>query len=373
MELLTAPSKTDQVAAILRGMIKKGKYIPNSRLAGVRELAKQFQVSSCVVSCALETLQKEHLIRCEHGRGIFVEQWAEDDMIDVYMLLWSMENKPAMWFNEFIKITCPPFLQNNFSFTIRTIIRDSEEEKHLDAELARINSCHNIKCVLANATPFKLTQLQKFHQLHCPVIFYDTPKYKEAVDFACHSITGDNRKHGIHCAEIMTGRGHKEITLFTITRKSYFTELYYKGVKEVISAAGGTLHLYELPADIHQECHETIIAEYKHIFGQAAMDENLDKPVLLYGLKPELFPEVPDMSQRLLSDCPVMFPSFSGDLMAGFYNSIYTMIKTVIRNPDKFRKELFDMPFRLIDLTTNESFIVNQYNSISKNFGGKQK
>ncbi|MFA7257154.1 MAG: GntR family transcriptional regulator [Kiritimatiellales bacterium] len=360
MELLAVQSKTDQVISFLRNTIKKGEYAPDSRLNGVRDLAQQFKVSTRVISSALETLQKERLVRCEHGRGIFIEPWSEDNMIEVYMLLWGMENKPVIWFNEFIKMTYPPFLRNNYSFNIRTVVRNSEEEKHLDAELSRINNMSTVKCVLANATPYTLDQLRKFQQLHCPVVFIDDPMHEEAKDFHCNKITGDNAKHGIHCVEFMVERGCKEITLFTTNREAYFVELFFDAVKKTAAKNGVKLHVYELSSGIHQKDHEAIINEYNDIFEKAAKDKKLDKPVLLYALKPELFCEVPAAQKRLAVDCPVIFPSFSSDLMTGFYGAIYDMIEKVIKEPKEVRQELIDIPFRITDLTCNESFIINQ-------------
>jgi len=364
MELLTAPSKTDQVAAILRGMIKKGKYIPNSRLAGVRELAKQFQVSSCVVSCALETLQKEHLIRCEHGRGIFVEQWAEDGMIDVYLLLWGMKNESNNFFTEFMKMTYPPILQENFSFNIRTVMRESEEARHLDMELARIDSTPNIKCVLVNANPFNRIQMEKFQQLHSPVIFFGDSGQESLSDFACNNITGDNRKHGMHCAEFMINQGHREITLLTFNRKAYFYDLFCKGVEDAARQAGIKLNMYEFPFGVHDygDINSDFNA-YEKVFAMAEADGMLDKPLLLNALKPEFFPLSPSAKKRLTKTIPVMFPVIEGSLLTEFYSSIFKMIKTVVKNPLEFRHELIDIPFRIIDLTNNESFLVNHNHS----------
>ncbi len=103
MELLATPLKTEQIISTLRNMIMDGGFAPNSRLAGVRELAQQFQVSTRVISCALDTLEKERLIRCEHGRGIFVADKSCKNKIITAVLTSSEVLNPSAdpsWFNS---------------------------------------------------------------------------------------------------------------------------------------------------------------------------------------------------------------------------------------------------------------------------------
>lgn len=103
MKLLVEPLKTEQIVSTLRSMIMDGGFAPNSRLTGVRDLAQQFKVSTRVISCALETLEKERLIRCEHGRGIFVaDKSCKNKIITAVLTSSEVLNSSAdpSWFNS---------------------------------------------------------------------------------------------------------------------------------------------------------------------------------------------------------------------------------------------------------------------------------
>ena len=49
-----------------------GRLRPGDKLASQRELAEQLVVSPLTVKKAYDALEREGLIRCEHGRGTFV-------------------------------------------------------------------------------------------------------------------------------------------------------------------------------------------------------------------------------------------------------------------------------------------------------------
>lgn len=139
MELLTAPTKTDQVTSAMRGGIQKGLYPPGSRLRSVRDLAAEFGVSPRIVSSALETLASERLVRCEQGRGVFVEAQAAAGSLEVFMLLWGLRGRSNNYIDEVGKLASPKILPEDFGFLTRTVFAD--ESTSLDMELAKIDRC----------------------------------------------------------------------------------------------------------------------------------------------------------------------------------------------------------------------------------------
>ncbi len=172
MKLLTAPSKISQISSHLHKMIKKNNYPAGSKLAGTRELAKQFNVSPKTIKCALDILQEERLIRCEHGRGIFVESQANGEDIEVYILLWGLRREQCNYYTEIIKLAYPPILKEGFSFTLRTVFKDSDDFNHFDQELARIENSPHIKCVLTGAAQYNIEHFKKLDDLSCPVVYF---------------------------------------------------------------------------------------------------------------------------------------------------------------------------------------------------------
>ncbi|WP_411108601.1 winged helix-turn-helix domain-containing protein [Streptomyces sp. c-19] len=67
-----APPLYRQIAADLRGQIHSGRLTPGVRLPSMRELQKQYTVSSLTARSALNLLRIEGLADTVPGRGTFV-------------------------------------------------------------------------------------------------------------------------------------------------------------------------------------------------------------------------------------------------------------------------------------------------------------
>ena len=72
--LKSAPQKLYlQLADLIRGEIREGRRSPGSKLPPLDALAGEFGVSVVTVRQAVAVLEKEGLLRRDHGRGTFVE------------------------------------------------------------------------------------------------------------------------------------------------------------------------------------------------------------------------------------------------------------------------------------------------------------
>jgi DNA-binding GntR family transcriptional regulator len=65
-------SRYERIAAALRDGILAGRYAPGERLPRQRDLARAWQTTLPTVRQALEQLQRDGLLRVEHGVGTFV-------------------------------------------------------------------------------------------------------------------------------------------------------------------------------------------------------------------------------------------------------------------------------------------------------------
>lgn len=64
----------DQLAGILHDEIVSGVFAPGSRLPGMRELARRFNVSINTLRTAILILEKTGLVTLQHGTGVFVRR-----------------------------------------------------------------------------------------------------------------------------------------------------------------------------------------------------------------------------------------------------------------------------------------------------------
>lgn len=65
-------ARYERIAASLRESILAGQYAPGARLPGQQEMARTWQTTLPTVRQALDQLQRDGLIRVEHGVGTFV-------------------------------------------------------------------------------------------------------------------------------------------------------------------------------------------------------------------------------------------------------------------------------------------------------------
>ncbi|MCF6175581.1 MAG: GntR family transcriptional regulator [Victivallaceae bacterium] len=359
---MTAPSKTDQVSAILRSSIKLGKSLPGSRLAGMREMARKFNVSTLIISRALEMLERERLVRREHGRGVFVEQWTEDDIINVYMLFWGLvEEYKNNYFEEFAKIAYPPVMPADFSFNLRAVMKKSDEYHHLEAELARIDNSPDINCAIFGSVPFNAEHIRKFKNLHCPFIMLGDLASGNIEELEYNQITGDNYKHGQHCLEFMAQRDYREISLLTLNRKWFFYEQFCRGIEDAASETGIKVNMLEMPEDIHHHSknRSDIRQEYDRYI-KAAPSAFFKVPVIVNALKEDIMIEALAAQDKLSDQLPMILPDFDSKYLTVFYQEIFKMIKKVVEQPQHYYRELIDVPFIINDLVGNRRYLNNQ-------------
>ncbi len=356
MQLITAPSKTEQIVEILRSNIKKGKLLPGSRISSVRDLSEQFSVSKRIIGCALELLESEGLIRREHGRGVFVEDTNQDDEINIYMLLWGLRNEPNNYLDEVIKISYPPVLKDKFSFFIRTVLANSEEYGDLEREIARIRNLPHIQCVLVNTCPFKKEQIKKLNKLPCPVVFFGDSKFGALDDMALNLVTGDNKLIGKNCAKFMAQNDYREITFFSMSRESFFYELFCEGVFDEAEKQGMDIAFYEIPT-VHDLPAETITETYEKYIAEAHANGHLKRPILINALMEKYFAPEAEKYARYQQEPPIIIPEFSSEYLNTYYDVIFETIDNVVKKPNEIHKELFDVQFVLTDWNSKKKYL----------------
>ena len=92
MNLITAPSKSSQVAKIIRQQILSGQLAPNTKLQSVRSLADKFSVGRQVILSALNILEQEKLVHTKARQGAFVvDRGLNTSGRGIYILAFGVE------------------------------------------------------------------------------------------------------------------------------------------------------------------------------------------------------------------------------------------------------------------------------------------
>ena len=367
MELITAPSKISQISSQLRHIIKKNNYTEGAKLSSTRQLAQEFNVSPKTIKCALDILEEEGLIRCEHGRGVFVEAQSESGEMEVYVLLWGMRRESCNYFEEMLRITYPPVLQPGFSFTLRTVFKDSEDFTHFDQELARIENSPGIKCVLTPSANFNIEQFKKLDNLHCPVVYIGDSKYEEAADYPRNRVidTADWTKAAINLLQDIKS---DEFTIFIPDGSILFFKEYTSRLVRAASQKSMKINLVEMPCSLFNESDsEKIRQAYQRNVQYTLRNGELDCPVITYGMIDQIFMELPEIKERVKSNIPFIEPRLSGAHMGGYYEAIFELIEATVKNPADLHIKKTCTPVLLYDYATGRKRLYNNGKEIAGN------
>lgn len=69
----------EQVAAVLRYLIQRGRLLPGEQLPSRAALAAGFKVAPMTVQRAVDELRKDGLVVSQHGKGVFVRSRPRED------------------------------------------------------------------------------------------------------------------------------------------------------------------------------------------------------------------------------------------------------------------------------------------------------
>lgn len=361
MELLTASSKISRVAAELRTMIKKQGYQKGSRLCGTRQLAEQFDVSPTTVKYALDILQKEKLIRCEHGRGIFVEPKLVDNELEVFFLLWGARREPCNYYEEISKIAYPPILKPGFSFMMRTVFKDSDDFSYFDLELDRIAQMPQISCILASSVNFSCKHFARLESLHCPVVYFADSKYEDSVDYPRNRIV-DTADWTVAAIEHFKKNRVNEFTVFIPDSSIIFFRDPVRRLVAAASGAGIKMNLYEISCSLYNEPDRNKVAEYYcRQLEKADAAGHLDCPVLTFGMIRTIFFELPIVRRCMANSIPFIEPQLSSDRMGDFYEAVFSLIRETVTAPHELHRYEICTPVILHDFSSGNNYCYDKY------------
>lgn len=345
MDLLTAPSKTEQVAALLRGRIMKGDCPPGGKLQGVRALAEQFGVSLWVVSSAMEILESERLIRREPSRGIFIEPLATAGALEVYMLLWGLKGKPNHYFDTVCKLVSPGHMPGDFGFLTRTVL--AGEGVSLDRELAKIDHMPNVKCVLSNLSNFGEAELRKFKRLHCPALFFGDSEHSLPPQLDFNQILLLPRG-GAVAAGFLAREGHKRATLLIGNRGIYFHDQFARETAAACARDGLALETIELPVGIGSWTLDAMRDYYRGLLESSPA--SFAAPLIVAGVEDALLGELSSLWRQAAPELPALRPQFDASYLDGFYQRVYQLLRELVAAPGITRKVEYFAPIILNDL-----------------------
>jgi DNA-binding transcriptional regulator YhcF (GntR family) len=360
MELISAPSKTEQIVEILRAEIRQEKIAIGSRLSSVRQLAQRFGVCTWSVSTALERLKNENFLICKHGKGVYVRNWRQSDIIEVFFLLWQQYDAEDAYRKMLMGMTYPPHLRKGFRFITRTVFDEKLDQTHLEQEIRSIDATGGINCLLVNAPGIPLKMLPKFQKLSIPVLFLGDFAFDVPPNIELNQVVGDSFLGGYRTVEFMHWQGRKK-TLLLMSEDSFFDKLFLNGAMKAASDLGVIVDYRQMPGlkednftrDKMQKAMESLISEI-------GREQISSVPMIIYGFGIE-------RPARILGRCrnenshPWVMPDFHHSYSQIFYDTVFSRIEEVSRNHSPARRIHLEFPLLLTDIITHQQWLYQQH------------
>lgn len=279
MELLTAPTKTDQVVEYLSIAIESQKLKPGDKLLSTRKLAQNFSTSQQVIKSAYNILEKEGLVFKRARSGVFVCKPAKlSHLKDVYILGAGVRDGEP-YFNEIQKLATTSSYRNNFTFLTRTYPPDIPTSEILEIEKMRISKMNEIDCIVISAVMLNKNEVKHCFNLGKPVIFVGDFSSSEMECIELNQITGDNTFHGEEQADYMIRETDLALTLCSGSLTHLFNRQFYDGVRSEAEKTGVPFNVIEFPRGASSLSE----IEQRDVYAQILRD-GLDSGVICGGM-----------------------------------------------------------------------------------------
>ena len=339
MQLFTLQSKSEQVAEAIKKQIISGKVLPGAKLNSVRELANSFKVSTKIVVGALDILEQEQLVKREAGRGVFARSYSAGLNIEVCLLTWNVDLKIDKYFSDLVKMSYPPYLQDGFNFTVRTVPFSRElKTSHFTQELQRFDKMLHADCLVINAPNLDAAKIKACLKINTPVIFIGDFSHGLDPDIPFNQVTADNVVYGENCVRRFYAETKvDEIIFYSRSLEHYFCRKQHEGVQNAAKELNIKIHTIEMPvgfSSLNDEQQNKIFKKRSMIPG---ITDLRNIPALNGGIS-ESF-----MSNQIKNgNCSreIYYHEYTEEYFKRFYNTIFSQIKCVSSHPEKTEKVL---------------------------------
>ena len=341
MQLFTLQSKKEQLAEAIKSQIVRGKVIAGAKLSSVRDLASSFNVSTKIVVGALDLLEREHLIKREAGRGIFVRSCSVHTNIEVCILSWNVNVLADQYFNDLVRILHPPYLHPGFNFTVRTVPFSKEATtNHFAHELQKFDKMYNAKCLLIHAPNLSSDKIKACLKVNTSIIFIGDFSHGFNLDIPYNQITGDNFKQGENSVrELLKKRELKEFILYIPSIEHYFCRRFYEGALGVSKELNVKMHLIATPKGFSSLDNSRKKEIFSAITKQGGIEDVLNIPAINGGL-PNAF--LKEQITAGTASREIYYHKNSNNYLHRFYDTIFDEIKRTIESPNNIKKIILE-------------------------------
>lgn len=349
-------TKSEQVLAALRKSIRKSISSSETKLKSVRDLAASFSVSPQTIVQALDQLEKEKLIRREHGKGVFICPRSDATSTDVLLLAYSVTHPEKNTFlDNLMKIAQAPFRRPGINLTVRLLW---DKDNSLSSEKFRyyvtrmIDNVHT-DCLLINLPSLHEDDICFCMNLSIPVIFIGDFSAGVNMNMSFSQVTGSNRYLGYSTVRKLIEKTGQHEFVFYITRSKdcYFRSEWELGVEASAKDNDVKIHFVEFESEMitkeYEEKKALAFARLSEVIGNGfdnfpAVDSTIDNDFINIlresGIRQDIY-------------------AFDASEEANhiFFSTIYKHIETLRKNPAAHEKFCLELDYDIKCVVSRET------------------
>lgn len=205
---------SESLAARLESKVLSGQWLPGQKLPSVRVLAKEHNAGIGTVARALERLAELGLVEPQHGRGVFVKKFKDQQASRRKIaLLYLTESSCPLTavgspYGYTIFEACKQFCQDaNFSVMLNPLYADKDRVRSSIEDICNSTKVDGLLLMYAGEEQYR-DVLPCLEDVPVPMVLVDKP-FGKTHKFSY--IAGDNLHIGIKAAEYLVNHGHSNI------------------------------------------------------------------------------------------------------------------------------------------------------------------
>lgn len=356
MKFVESLSKTSLIVQDLTRRILAGHYPVGSKLPNMRALAKFYNVSIRIMHIAMKQLEEKRLLVLEHGKGAFVVNYKENEIIECYYLIWGVDITKDKYHVELTKLIYPPYRENGFYFTVRAVFDKRLGMDGLKKELSFIDMLTDVRCLLVNAVAVSPESLKLLEKQRCPVIFIGDSRTREMNASFSRQITGDNEMLGYNTVRFLRSQNPPDTVdeidiIYPLNH--YYHGLYLDGARRAGAEFGVRINHYDISRQFQQNSERKV---HEFLESHLTPDGKLRHHTVIAPFSEDSENWMRGKLQGTPQDRMFITNSYYQEGMGNFYHLIFERIRHTVRDPQTKFKEIVPIPFMINNLVTGVSY-----------------
>ncbi len=241
-------SVKEQIAENILHEIRSGKILPGTKLKSIRELAREYSVSTQSILGAMDILEKQGVVKRDSGSGITVRN-PKEGRLNLGLLALSDTHRPNTYFSFLNRMISDFDADREIILTTwRTTLKKRTTLPEFTRQVQFLERQLNIDCLLLSAPMLTKGQIGAFCKFKCPVIILGDFAAGPYDNIPCSQIINDNYIGYRNAVQkLLVETGMKKLIFFIGSLEYHYYRQAHDGIFETCRSFGFEPQCLEMP------------------------------------------------------------------------------------------------------------------------------